>query len=191
MKKIFIKPFEEYSENKLLVVGLVATFIGTLLAYILNIRFDGVLDLHVVEHITIAEVLKDLMVNSFVLITLLFLISRIINSKSRLIDIITTVLISKIPYYILTLFNVNNLLLETTNDMLKLATLEVSSVSIFSSVYTVIFSILSLLFLIWYILLLFNGFKVASNAKGIKANILFILCILLSEVFSKYLIMTL
>ena len=50
------------------------------------------------------------------------------------------------------------------------------------------FGLISILFLVWYIALLFNGFKVASNAKGKTPIVLFILSIILAEVLSKVLI---
>ena len=49
-------------------------------------------------------------------------------------------------------------------------------------------SIVTLLFLVWSIVLLFNGFKTATNAKGSKQIILFAITILISEIISKILI---
>ena len=55
-------------------------------------------------------------------------------------------------------------------------------------VMLLLFTGISLLFLVWFVILLFNGFKVATNSKGIKHNLLFAGAILLAEILSKILI---
>jgi uncharacterized membrane protein (DUF106 family) len=54
-------------------------------------------------------------------------------------------------------------------------------------VYLTITGIISILFFIWYMVLLYNGFKVAAHAKGTKPIVLFILALLLAEALSKVL----
>ena len=53
-----------------------------------------------------------------------------------------------------------------------------------------LFSFVAICTLIWFSVLLWNGFKVATNAKGIKNIIVFIFTILVAEVISKYIITT-
>jgi hypothetical protein len=53
-----------------------------------------------------------------------------------------------------------------------------------------LFSFVAIFTLIWFSVLLWNGFKVATNAKGIKNIILFIFTILVVEIVSKYIITT-
>jgi len=45
--------------------------------------------------------------------------------------------------------------------------------------------------LIWSIILLFNGFKTATNSKETKHILLFIVALILAEVFSKIVILNL
>jgi hypothetical protein len=188
MKILLFSPFERYSENKLLLIGVIITLLGSFLAYQFNIRFDGVLDLHLVEELSVGQSFIDNLVNLSSLIILLFILSRIINAKSRLVDIVATVLIARIPYYFLTLFNINNALKDSTNEIMQLANAEILNISIFSSIFMVVFSLFSVLAIIWSVALLFNGFKITANAKGIKSTLLFIVFILLAEVLSKFLI---
>ena len=52
-------------------------------------------------------------------------------------------------------------------------------------IFILLFAMLTLAFVVWFFALLWNGFKVATNAKGIKPVILFIIAVLLSEIISK------
>jgi len=48
-----------------------------------------------------------------------------------------------------------------------------------------------LLALVLAVILLYNGYKVATNAKGIKNTVLFVAALLIAEVVSKMIISTL
>ncbi len=50
MKILLFKPFEKYSEKTLLLLGVIFTLIGSFVAYVFNIRFDGVIDVHIVPN---------------------------------------------------------------------------------------------------------------------------------------------
>ena len=191
MIKLLFNPFERYSEKQLLVTGITASIIGCFLAFNFNARFDGILDLHFVKKNTIIQPIIDILIDFFCLTILLFLIGKYSNSKTRFIDIITTTLISKIPFYILLFQNINNFSFQITDKLTKsLLTKNYSIETITSSemVYLVATGILNLAFVIWSVILLFNGFKIATNAKTTKPILLFIVIIILSELISKILI---
>ena len=189
--KLLFNPFERYSEKQLVFIGITSTIIGSLMAIFFNARFDGILDLHFVEKIKIHEPLIDLLIDLFCLVLILFLIGRYINKKTRIIDIISATLISKIPFYFLLFQNINNLSFKITDKLAKsLLTKNYSLETITTSemAYLVFSGIIGLVLIIWSITLLFNGFKTATNAKNTKSIILFIVAVLLTEVVSKILI---
>lgn len=191
MKKILFNPFERYSEKQLVLTGIIATIIGSLLAISFNGRFDGVLDLHFVEKIKILEPIIDILIDTICLVILLFAIGKSINKKTRIVDIISTILISKIPFYILLFQNINNFSYYIADKLTKsLLTKNYSLETVTSTemTYLVACGILNLVFIIWSIALLFNGFKTATNAKNTKSILLFIVAIILSEVVSKIVI---
>jgi hypothetical protein len=49
-----------------------------------------------------------------------------------------------------------------------------------------LFTVVSMLFLAWFIYLLYRGYQVATNAKGTVEVILFGLALLVAEAFSKF-----
>ncbi len=187
--KLLFKPFEKYSEQTLLLGGVLFTLIGAFGSYVFNVRFDGVFDFHVVANTLFYQALLDNLINVFCLILFLYSSTKYINKKTRLIDIVTTALVSRAPFYLLPFFNVNGVISETSEDLLQFVTSELSgNIPIFNLTIMMLFGIITILCLIWYVSLLFNGFKVASNAKGKVAIVLFVISILFAEILSKLLI---
>lgn len=188
MKTLFFKPFEKYSENKLLLVGSISMILGTILTYALNCRFVGVFQM-VFDDITIIQSLIDSLIIMSCLTIFLFISAKIIYKKTRLIDIIVTALISFIPFYILPIFNINDTLKESTKELRKFAVPDmVVQIPLETLLPLIGFSIFGLIILIWSIALLYNGFKTAANAKGIKAIIIFGGALVLADIASRYLI---
>src|SRR5690625_1828664 len=189
MKTILFRPFERYSEKTLVIVGVAFTLIGSLLGAAFQGRFDGVLDMHFVPSTSFYQVLIDNAINIFCLVLFLFLSAKYINNKTRLIDILTAAMVARIPYYFMVFGNINNTMSKAREEIMQLVNPEmIEQVGTSSLLLVIGFGLISIVFLIWYIALLYNGFKVASNAKGNTPIALFILSILLAEVLSKVLI---
>ena len=189
MKILLFKPFEKYSEKTLLLVGIFFTLLGSFFAYVFNIRFDGVIDVHIVPTSLPYQALLDNLVNIFCLVLFLYISSKYINKKTRLIDIINTALVARAPFYLMPFFNINGVIQKASDDVIQFANPElISQISSSNLCILIVFGIIAILFLVWYISLLFNGIKVASNAKGKTPIILFIISLLLAEILSKFLI---
>ncbi|AFM05092.1 hypothetical protein Fleli_2738 [Bernardetia litoralis DSM 6794] len=180
---LLLNPFEKYSETILLIFGTCFTILGTLLGFYFNARFDGVLDMHLVKNSTLKEVTLDNLINIFCLLVFLFGVAKFINSKTRFIDILNTILISRFAIYVFVLLPtpskevIKNL---TTGNITQISDLDIFLLSMGG--------LMALLGLVWYIILLYNGFKTASNAKKILPIVLFVVSILLAEILSKILI---
>jgi hypothetical protein len=189
MKILLFKPFEKYSEKTLLLVGILFTLLGSFFAYVFNTRFDGVIDVHIVTNSLPYQALLDNLVNIFCLVLFLYISSKYINKKTRLIDIINTALVARAPFYLMPFFNINGVIQKASDDVIQFANPElISQISSSNLCILIVFGIIAILFLVWYISLLFNGIKVASNAKGKTPIILFIISLLLAEILSKFLI---
>jgi hypothetical protein len=189
MKTLLFKPFEKYSEKTLLLTGFIFTIAGSFIAYTMNIRFDGVFDVHIVPNAIFYQTLIDNLINLFCLFTFLYFSAKYINKKTRMIDILTTSMVARIPLYLIPLFNINKLVSKAGEEVIKFSKPElISQISFFSWLIIIPFSVITILFLVWYISLLYNGFKVASNAKGKTPIFLFTASLLVAEILSKFLI---
>lgn len=191
MKELLFKPFEKYSETKLLLFGIITTSIGLFVGNLFNMRFNGAIDVHFGTKVTMIVSLLDFGIVLSCLVTFLFIAAKIVNKKTRFIDILSTVIVSRSIIYILSLFNANGSLglvgdkLTNNQEKAKEVFLNLDSSEL---LLIVISGIASIIVIIWYIALLYNGYKTASNAKGSKPTVLFIVSILFAEIASVALI---
>jgi hypothetical protein len=192
MKKLFFNPFEKYSEKKLLITGILATLIGIFLYYIFNIKTIGFLKFDFLEKISIFQVVSQSLIIISVLTIILFVTGKIINSKTRFIDVLNTVLVAKIPFFIIPFFNINGVMYRET-ELLKtfLSNGKLAEISMTKMPIIMIVSLLSVLLSVWVIALVYNGFKIATNAKGAKHIVYFIIAIIITEIVSRFIISTL
>jgi len=189
MKTLLFNPFERYSENKLLIIGVIATIIGTYLASVFNFRFNGVLEAHLTTDLTFKQSFIDNLINISSLIVFFYCFGKYMNIKTRFVDIIAIVIISRTPYYLLPLLNIKNIFLNATNEIKQIKNSELlSQISISNVIILIVFAIISILMLIWYIALLYNGFKIATNAKKKSSTIFFIVALIAAEILSLVLI---
>ncbi len=183
--KIIFNPFSKFSEIQLLIFGIVITLLGSFIGYYFGVTYDGVLDVHVSQNIFIDSVLENI-INIFSVFIVLFILGKFINSKTRFIDILNAVLISRIAFYIVALFTNTPKMDEITTkivenienpEKMNLLTSEMAILSIFT--------IFSLLMLAYFVVLLVFGFKTATNLKKWQHWLLFGVAIILSEIISK------
>src|SRR5690554_5012534 len=167
--RVLYNPFEKYSERRLLISGIVMLFFFSILAFYLNARFDGIIDMHIVENIVWYEPLIDNFLNTITLFVVFFTFGKIINPKTRSIDVLNASLISRIPIYLISLSNIDGIINRATQNILdkidfdnlqNLPQFEMSDLII-----TMIFALFSVTFLLWMIALFWNGFRVATNTK--------------------------
>lgn len=191
MKTVLFNPFEKYAESRLLISGILITLIGSYLGYLFQGRFDGVVDLHFMPSTTLLETLTDNAINIFSLFLPLFVLGKYINNKTRAVDILTPVMIARLPFYLLAFTNYQNFISGATERLL--ASIDLNNMPTELNIETsdmviiTLFSGLSILFLVWFVLLLFNGFKTATNSRGIKNKLLVAGAIILAEILSKIL----
>lgn len=189
MKTILFNPFQKYTEKQLFLFGWLLAITAAVLSLFFNGRFDGVIDLHFVEKTSIITTSSDIVICIGILSFLLFIIGKMINKKTRFIDVLVASLIAKIPFYFLLFFNINNKMFLVSQKLMdsisqkkdfNIETLEMSLL--------VISGIATFISLVWSMILLFNGFKTATNIKETKHIILFIVTVIVSEILSKILL---
>lgn len=178
-------PFIKFSERQLTITGILFLLIGSILGYIFHARFDGVFDLHFVEKVALTQPFIDNVVVIASLFLCLLAVGKYTNKKTRSIDIVAMSLISRIPTYLLVLFNANDFMYDISNTVLQQfqdGNLDISPADL---TIIVIFTLLSIAELVWMCTLLYNGFKVATNAKKTLSVILFIVALISAEILSK------
>lgn len=184
MNKIIYNPFEKLPENQLLTIGIALTAIGSMLGYLCHSRFDGVIDVHPDPGVLMSQTFIDNAINTVSLFITLFILGYIINKKTRAIDVLNTVLIARSPFYILALGNANDFFSNIDSKINPSNPMDINFTATDIAILTV-FSIFSIAFLVWFVALLYNGFKTATNLKSTPHKIAFAFAIILAEVLSK------
>lgn len=185
MKQLLFKPFEKFSATQLIIAGILFTAMGTWFATLFSGRFDGALDFHIINSCIRGQAIIDNLINITCLFIFLFIAGKLINPKTRVIDILSTTIYARLPLYLLPLLNFNGKL-GLNGDPTDLSAMQEYVMNNMLSIILV--AIVTLLFVVWYIVLLYNGYKTASNAKGPKAIWLFSGALLMAEIASKILI---
>ena len=187
MKRTLLSPLEKYNEISLQLFGITMTALGSFSAYLLNARFSGIIDMNITKHVEPVQPFLDNAANTLALFTFLFALGKYINSKTRAIDILNSVLIARMPFYLLPLFNIGNLFgsIENRIDPANPYNIDFSA---WEMVLLFCFAIVAISCLVWFVMLLYNGFKVASNSKTTTHKSLFALAVVVAWAFSKYLI---
>jgi hypothetical protein len=186
MKTILFQPFERYPERSLIAVGLLSALLAVVAGTYFDVRFDGVLDLHFVPGASAKDLAVDLGVDFSVLFIFLFAAAKWVNRKTRAVDVLSAVLVAKIPMYPPMLLNAGGKLAAIGESVATQAKAhQPPSIDALGITLLVLFMILMLVFMVWSVALLYNGYKTAAHGKGAKAIILFIGALLLAEIASK------
>jgi len=183
---IIFNPYAVLSDRKQTIIGITSVIIGTLLSYFLHVniqvlRIDPLTDLSFIE----------VAINQVILISSLtfslFGIGKIINKKTRLIDILNTVLLAFIPVYISLFQNINNFLTNETNQLIEAITNgDIYNMS--PPILLIVVGLLSTLLFIYYIYLLFIGFKTATNSKKVWHYVLFFATLIIIDILTSFII---
>lgn len=192
MRTLLFNPFEKYSDTILIVFGLLFTLIGGYWGFVFNARFDGVIDLHFVKNVSIFNPLLDISIDIVTLTICLFVVGKLINNKTRCIDILSATMIARIPFYLITFFNANNKAYAISERILTLVkSNQINTLEALDVFYLMLMTFAIIASLIWSMVLLFNGFKTAVNAKETKHTLFFIGTLIFAEILSKILIINL
>ncbi len=187
MENKFWTPFTYIAGGKALLVGLLGIIIAAFLGYIGSVHFDGVIDIHsgvaAPYWLFVAEGLVNLFSISFFMYVAAIILSP---SKVRVIDIVGTQAFARLPM-LLPVAVASLFPLSKMNDyaMYRFAHIgEAVSLTNIEITGFVLFSLSTLVAMVWLVAWMYQGYKVSANLRGAKSVISFIVVLLLSEVIA-------
>ncbi|MCB0738585.1 MAG: hypothetical protein KDC92_13800 [Bacteroidetes bacterium] len=192
MNKLF-KPFEYIAGTRALLIGLAIAALSAIIGHLTNIRFDGVLDLHFGNPKPISVHLLD-QVLVLGLLTGAFVLAKVIlKSNARLLDIVGTISMARLP---MLAAGVVMLLLpnEELRALMDKDQFDLQSNMAFIEEHLAVFIIVGLallLLMVYYFQLLWQAYKTCLNRTDGKAVALFIGLLLAAEILSKIILMLL
>jgi len=183
---ILINPFNKFSEKQLFLFGVASTAIGSYLASLLSVTFDGAIDVHLCANTTFLQSLKENAITILLLSVLLYILGKVVNAKTRLIDIFNAALLFRVPFYLTSVLVTIPALKDIQESLVKNAQ-KMTSFNLKATDVIILLCLSGMLIalLIYAIALLYNGFKTATNIKQMVHKVFFGLAILAAEIFCK------
>ena len=184
LKLIFVNPFEKIAGWQALGLGLIAVMIAALIGSYNGVYFDGAFDFHPTGNPYSLWLALELLGIGLASIIIMFLLAGVFFSKNfRVIDVIGTTTLAKIPYLFLVLTGFIRLP-EILNDANAITEnpYEIFSVSF------IVFILLATTITIWLFALHYHAFKVSLNIRKNLRVVVFIFALLFAEILSKVII---
>lgn len=187
MKNNFLlNPFAILSDQKQKIIAIISIIIGTLLSYFLHVNVQ-VLRINPLTDLSFIQVVIDQTIVISLLTLSFFGIGKIINKKTRIIDIFYGICIAFIPIYISLFQNLNEFLTNETNKIIE--AIENGNIYNMSPpILLIIIGLLGTVFFMYYIYLLFIGFKTATHAKKAWHYVLFFATLIIIDIITSTLI---
>jgi hypothetical protein len=177
MKKWLFNPFIYVAGGKALVIGLLVMAATAVTGYYSNAHFDGVIDMHVGKVSPLLIYLIEQVVDWSLLAVTFFAAGKLFSTSSiRIIDIAGTLALARWPALFSAVIGFGIQTPEFIAPEKLLASVTPTFVAL---------SLLSVVFMIWMIALMYNAFTVSCNMKGGKAVGIFITGLLIAEILSK------
>lgn len=171
--KTIFNPFLKFDEKILLATGIIFFVINIFGCYYSESVNDSIFHYSLLdENRDIWDIVKTNGLSYIFAISILFILGKILNGKTRLIDIINTVLISQIPLALI--LPVNGLsFYKAATDSISENLAHPENISVQSWAIVSIWGFVTLIFLVYSIVLYYNGFKTATNIKKWQHIVLF------------------
>jgi len=179
MKKWLFNPFMYIAGTKSLFIGLAIMAATATIGFYSHTHFDGVVDMHNGRISALPFYFWEQLIDWGTVVVIFFITGKIFSKSSiRFIDVAGTMAMARwVAIFSAVIgFGINapNVMPHSTDDILKVITPSF-----------VLFGLLSLVFIIWMIALMYNAFRVSCNMKGSQATGLFILSLIIAEIISK------
>ncbi|MCS4302318.1 YIP1 family protein [Chryseobacterium sp. BIGb0232] len=186
--KTIFNPFERFDEKLLLLAGTLAVILSIVAGYWTDTAFTSIYRISSIENASLGTITVCTLLSFSAAIVILFILGKILNGKTRIIDIVNTVLISQL-FLILLQFagKISSLKLAGKS----VANYEASPSGTFPFVDFLIMismTIISITTLIYSVTLFYNGFKTATNIKKWQHIVLFCAVTMISSLICQIII---
>jgi len=193
LRQWLFNPFQFIAGSGTLLLGLIIMLVSAFLGSLSNTHFDGVLDVHsgtaAPLWFFLTEVLIDWLCISIVLLIAGFIVSR---SSFRVVDVFGTQALARAPYLISALALLPKGSIRFTNYLVSKITQQVPAEAIKSTdiLFFAVGLIVVLLMIVWIVVLMYRAYSVSCNTKGGKAIGSFIAALIIAEILSKIVILS-
>lgn len=186
LTSILFKPFDRYTETRLIIIGSIFLVLGGILGFFFNGRFDNFLHFSVQPNVQLWQPITDLIIINIVLFVLLYIAGKIYYPKTRAVDILATCLIGNAPFYLIAVTNLNDFSFRIEEELLPQLMQGSTNIPSDMILGLVLISIIGIILPIWNIVLLYQGFKISAHVKSGRGIALFIAALLVGLLITLY-----
>lgn len=180
--KLLYNPFHAIAGWKAFCIGAVIVAISVVIAYSRSQYYEGALSLHFVNNAKLGYAFLSQILSLLCLVLPAYALGLIFSKGVRFQDVLGTLTLARYPYLIMAFFG----FLMTNEDIAKIVDAVISgrTADIVGQLPILIFiSFTTLIIAVWGISLYYNAFRVSTGIKGGKGIVLFIACLIFSELF--------
>ncbi|WP_343565093.1 YIP1 family protein [Sphingobacterium sp.] len=178
IKQLLLNPFVDFSERVLFVVGIAGFLFSSYLVYLSGEQFNGFMHFYKPQApVSFIAVLKVHVYMVLVPLILFYVIGRILNHRTRIIDVLNVMLIAPFPLYLVLLLGKllnQDEFTKQIDEALKNGDHTLSTIDQGQMILFAVFGISALFLLFYQFYLLVKGMNVAVNNKKIWVSILFV-----------------
>ncbi|SEA46269.1 hypothetical protein SAMN05216365_14317 [Porphyromonadaceae bacterium NLAE-zl-C104] len=178
---LLFNPFTKIAGWQAFALGMLFVLLTGVIGTYAGVAFDGAIDSHITEYLSLKDSFLFLVIAVVSVVVILFIAGLIISKRLRFVDILGTMVLARSPLILLTIFGLFVTSVPAEEIM-------ANPMVIMHNPGLIIFSVISIPVMVWFIALMYNGFKVSTGAKGSKLVIGFIIGLIVAEVVSKVLI---
>lgn len=179
-------PIAKFPDKALMLVGVLSFAFGSFVSWRYQMIYDGILDAHSFPTISYITAFLSNAINIIIMCVGLFAIGKVINPKTRMIDILNTSFLYRIPIYIMAILSGLPIQKEFEAKLMEnISHLQDLNLTTNEMIFVFIFSIFALVMLAYSIVIIVNGFRTATNAKKAIHFLSLAIFIIVAEVLSK------
>ncbi|WP_106916546.1 YIP1 family protein [Chryseobacterium aurantiacum] len=171
-KSIF-NPFEKFDEKLLLCIGILTVIISIGIGYWTESSFSSIYRINNLENPSLKMITASTLISFSAAIVVLFILGKCLNKKTRIIDIVNTVLISQLFLIILQLSKKIPYIKTAGKNIVQYQSNTSGTFPFLDFVITISMTIIAITILIYSFTLYYNGFKTATNIKKWQHIVLF------------------
>jgi uncharacterized BrkB/YihY/UPF0761 family membrane protein len=186
--KTIFNPFERFDEKLLLIVGILTIIVSIATGYWTGTAFNSIYKISNLEQVSFQTIALSTLVSFTFAIIILFVLGKILNNKTRMIDIVNTVLVSQLPLIVLQCTEKIPFIHEAKERMISYSKHPDDSIPLPDTLIIVGMALFSIIILTYSIAIFYNGFKTATNIKKWQHITLFAVVSLISILICQILI---
>ncbi|WP_312297716.1 YIP1 family protein [Chryseobacterium sp.] len=185
--KTIFNPFERFDEKLLLLAGILTVIIAIAAGYWTGTTFSSIYKVNNIDQVSLQTVALSTLASFTFAIIILYILGKIINNKTRMIDIINTVLISQLVLVVLQCTEKISFIHEAKQRMITYSAHPTNSIPLLGTSIMMGMALFSIILLTYSIVIFYNGFKTATNIKKWQHIVLFAVVSLVSTLICQIL----